>query len=118
MQLSGEHMFVLPPSMDRGEHTVDVANINDANTSSGSTNWRWIKAKMSSAPAGDKAAPRRGSDRKHRRSVGFWRNGQITVRYIGGQEASFVLCFEGRCWRYPGHWALFDVMQHLERYVK
>lgn len=36
----------------------------------------------------------------------------LTVTFAGGAEGSWVLKDPGHRWRYPGHWALHDVLAH------
>lgn len=85
----------------------------ESNTSLPSANWEWRKVKMSAHPQGTTQRPAGAppKSRKRRRALG--RPTQVTITYVGGPEANFVVCFEKRCWRYPGHWCLFDVMNHV-----
>ena len=36
----------------------------------------------------------------------------VTLVWRGGSEASWVFKDPGMSWRYPGHWALHDVIAH------
>ena len=90
-----------------------MTNNAASNNSSTSANWRWIKAKIEPHPQGTtpRAAGARPASRRRRRDLR--KRTQLTVTYRGGPEASFLVCFEDRCWRYPGHWCLYDVMNHV-----
>lgn len=94
-----------------------MAQIPESNTSSPSTNWRWIKTKIEVAPARDNTAPRRGSTGRKSHARRFLKRQQIVVEFRGGPEASYLVRCEGKSWRYPGHWCLHDVMTHLATVV-
>jgi hypothetical protein len=90
-----------------------MTDIDEANTSSISTNWRWIKAKIDPHPQGTGQRTAGAPSKPRRRRRDLRARTQIVVTYRGGPEASYLVCYENRCWRYPGHWCLHDVMQHL-----
>lgn len=77
-----------------------------------STTWDWRKVKIGAlAPAGDATASeastfcfRRGDPRLTQ---------VLRVEWRGGPEDSWLVTWQGRPWRFPGHWCLSDVMRKL-----
>lgn len=90
-----------------------MTNHHEQNTSSGSTNWKWIKVRVAagSAPAGDRARAQRGP--VHLRSRDAHAPLTVTVRYRGGAEASWLISYRGVTRRFAGHLAVHDVLSQL-----
>lgn len=90
-----------------------MANNVGTNTSSGSTTWEWkrVKKRSASAPAGDSPSAARTSQPVRRRDSHspLW----IEVRYRGGASCSYLISFRGRKRRFDGVEALHDVMRVL-----
>jgi hypothetical protein len=94
-----------------------MTDIDASNSSSISTNWRYIKTKMSPHPQGTIQRTVGAPSRPRRRRRNLRTPTQIVVTYRGGPEASYLVCYERRCWRYPGHWCFHDVMEHVARTI-
>ena len=117
LQLLVEHMCVVHRVRDLMDHAVDMPNIDESNTSLPSTNWRYIKAKIEPHPQGTTQRPKGTARSLPPAKRGRFAGAQLVVRFKGGPECSYLICFEGRCWRYPGHWCLHDVLTHLAAVV-
>lgn len=94
-----------------------MTDIEETNTSSPSTKWHYIKAKMAEHPQGTSQRPQGSAQASRRRRRDTFRRAQLVITYRGGPECSYLVCFEGRCWRYPGHWCLHDVLSHMAQRV-
>lgn len=90
-----------------------MTNINDANTSSISTNSEWTWAKIAAVPPNgvDTARRSRTAWKLPRRN---WRKPlTVTAMYSGGPQCCWILQFRGERHRFEGWMCLHDVLAHL-----
>lgn len=90
-----------------------MATHEESYTCSPSTKWEWKLVKMSPPPGGDRAAADIHGRRAPLSSRDPHKPISIEVRYKGGAEASYVVTYRGRVWRFPGYVALHDMMQQV-----
>lgn len=95
-----------------------MTNNEVQNTSSPSTAWEWkrVKKRSGSAPAGDSPTAGRSSQPRRKRDGHLPMT--IQIRYRGGPSCAYLIEYRGTCLRFDGFEAIHDVMQIINGQVQ